>query len=239
MEEFFTLKEIMSLDTKMGQHRHIVEEELKRLERLELTRQTREREYARYTEQEEVLKRELQAEEKVLAQAQQRIEFLATQENQITTAPALLAWEHECKDVRTKVADAESKTFQLMMDLEKTELSLKETKTFLMGLQQSFDEIKAEVAGINKLENDKIKIIQERKDHLLLSLPSHFQRSYQKALAKHLKDLVFSWAENGSCVQCFYQLSSLDCQKIETGELIDNCKGCTRLFLPNKVVKNQ
>lgn len=239
MEDFFTLKEIMSLDTKMAQHRQVIHEEQKRLERLESMRQTREREYVRAEEQDKVLSNELQAAEKSLTQAQQRIAFLVSQEKQITTGPALLAWEHECQDVRKKITDKETTTLNLMLELEKIEATKLDAEKFLQGLKQSYLEIKNEVESVEKVETESINKLQSRKEILINSLPQILQRSYLKAHAKHPKDLAFTWESARTCSQCYYQLSSIDSQKIESGELIDNCKGCGRIFLPLKVVKNQ
>ncbi len=120
----------------------------------------------------------------------------------------------------------------LLSEAEEVENQIKDLKTFLIGVEQTIQEIQGEViVEINKF-NKEIDNIDLRLKLLQDELPQDFQSLYQRISSKNPAHGPFTRIDNGSCYFCRFKISRIEESEIDIHKNLKTCPQCSRIFLP-------
>lgn len=221
-EWFSKLREYDSLGKMKSSHLKTIREEQERLAKLDLKRQEQ---LAAITE--------LKTEHLTLQQSYFEAEKkMNTCEEQASRLKDVGGDQEKIGKLKLEAAVLENTLFEMLERTEEIQISIEEKKTFLTGLEKTYQEIKDEVA-LEITENQKnvdqaslrIKLIEEE-------LPAEFRSVLERTLKKNLAVGSFTRVDNGSCFFCRAKISRSEESEIDMQKQLKVCHQCSRIFLP-------
>ena len=205
-----------------GSYLKSIQEQQERLTKLELRRQEQLREITEFkNEHSELQQSYFEAEKK-----------MNTCEEQASRLKDVGGDQEKIANFKTEAAALENTLFEMIERTEEIQNTVDEKKTFLAGLEKTYQEIKDEVAS-EITENQKsidqatlrIKLIEAE-------LPPDFRGVLERTLKKNLAIGSFTRVDNGSCFFCRAKISRTDESEIDLQKQLKVCNQCSRIFLP-------
>ena len=133
-------------------------------------------------------------------------------------------------------AENEEKALTLLISQQEIEIAREEKKTFLVGFQKTVDEITQESnEGIQDLER-KLTHLNSRIAQLFSDFAEDWRHQVEKVQSKNLSIGIFTKNQDGKCAMCRHKLSLENQSDIDQKLILKACSGCSRLFLPYRVV---
>lgn len=221
-EWFFKLKEFDSLGKMKNGHLKSIQEEQNRLSSLNIKRQEVLSDVA-------TLKNELLQLQQEYFEAEKKMN---SHEEQAARLSDMGGDQVKIAQFKKDANHLENRLFELLERTEDIQVELDEKKTFLSGLEKTYQEIEVEVQGeiqIHQLGVDqadmRMKLIEEE-------LPSDFKSLLIRTLKKNLAVGSFTRTDNGSCFFCRSKISRTEESEIDMQKLLKTCPQCSRIFLP-------
>lgn len=156
---------------------------------------------------------------------------LKAKESMVTNEKEVLALEKSLKENQEKCLSLES---ELFLDLENEEALLqkiKDLKSFLIGLENSIQEISAEVQSHSAKYKIDLESVQNRITSLLALCHKDVLVLFERAQKKHPKSPL-SYINGTSCKECRMVLNSVLKSSVENISAIETCPYCERILLP-------
>ena len=140
--------------------------------------------------------------------------------------------ENKRKMMEAELIKLEEEGFSLLQKLDENEIERKEIQTFLLGLENTTQEISLESKNEMQIVENEIKQINLRLEGLVEILPAEFKDLLLKLLKKNLAHGPFTRMEAGSCFFCRYKISRVVESEIDMHKLLRQCPQCSRIFIP-------
>jgi predicted nucleic acid-binding Zn-ribbon protein len=219
---FFKLKEFDSLGKMRITHLKAIKEQEERLAKLNVKRQEQ-------LDEMSALKTELLSVQQNYFETEKKMNSCEEQAARLSERGGE---ETKIANYKKEAADLENKLFELLERTEAIQVGLDEKKTFLTGLQNTFNEIETEVN--QEIEENKKGLVQVdlRMKLILEELPADFRETLERTLKKNLAVGSFTRIDNGSCFFCRYKISRTDESEIDMQKMLKICPQCSRIFLP-------
>ena len=109
---------------------------------------------------------------------------------------------------------------------------IKDAQTFVNDIDETIDEIKADILHEQSIKDISYENIQNRIKNLLEDLPESFQTKYLKLKKLAPSDHTLSPLKDERCDYCGYKVSAKDAMQIENLETLSACKMCKRILIP-------
>ncbi|MBA2405044.1 MAG: hypothetical protein H0V66_09765 [Bdellovibrionales bacterium] len=221
-EWFFKLKEFDSLGKMRINHLKAIKEQEERLAKLNIKRQDQ-------LDEASTLKKDLLSAQQTYFETEKKMNSC---EEQVTRLREIGGDEAKIQNYKKEASDLENGLFELIEKIETIQASLEDSKTFLSGLENTFQEIEAEV-NVTKAENQKsLEQVDLRMKLILEELPSEFKSILESTLKRNLAVGSFTRIDNGSCFFCRFKISRTDESEIDMQQRLKICPQCSRIFLP-------
>jgi uncharacterized protein len=236
LNHFQDLVEIQGLDNKILVHQQLISEQRQRL--LLLQNQIREKQelLSVHTREQIQKKLDLEINEQLLEQLNQKIARIKENLKSVTTEKQMLALESELSLLETQRLALEDKVFALLDNVETIEKTIPDLEQFLKGSQQSQTQIEQEASAIVREEEEKIKDLQLRIDHLLEQIPQEMRNVFLPVYQKFRFKNPLCFVENEHCNQCFFLINMNLNMMLEKGTSLELCPSCQRLLTPHSVM---
>lgn len=222
VEQFFKLKEIDSLTKMKTSFLARMKEQDDRVSALNDRRQEKVLQTAK-------LRQNLISTTNELAEVEAKIKSHSEQKQRIFDVGGD---EKKIAQFASEIEQLESRSLELLKEMEQTENDISDAKTFLTGIEKTISEIEAEVSvEIQNIQNE-LSNIEMRINFLMEELPSDFKSLLLKITAKNLAHGPFTRIENGSCYFCRFKISRIDESEIDMQKNLKTCPQCSRIFLP-------
>lgn len=222
VEWFFKLKEIDSLSKmRINYLKHIKEQE----DRLSALNKHREDAYLRTS----TLKQAHSSLHQNLLETEAQIKNADLQQSRLKD---MGGDENKIKTYQQLIEKAEEEGLSLLEQMEHNQQELKETHTFLEGLEKTLLEIKTEVEEEQAKSQAEIKQLETRIELLKNELPHDFKSLLERVSSKNLAMGPFTRIEASSCYFCRYKISRIDESEIDMQKSLKTCPQCGRIFLP-------
>jgi predicted nucleic acid-binding Zn-ribbon protein len=157
---------------------------------------------------------------------------LKTSEQQASRLKDIGGDEAKIKAFTAEAAKHEDELFGLMEKSELLQTEMVDTKTFLQGLETTYQDIKQEVDAGVKEQRTEIGRLETRIQLLEAELPDDFKNLLERTKKKNLAVGIFTKNESGSCYFCRFKISKNDESEIDMLKLLKTCPQCSRIFLP-------
>ncbi len=221
-EWFFKLKEFDSLGKMKNGHLKSIQDEQNRLSSLNVKRQEALDEVSTLKNEHLKLQQEyFEAEKKMNSHEEQasRLQDIGGDETKIS-------------QFKKEASEIENRLFELLERTESIQTELEEKKTFLSGLDKTFQEIESEVLSEIKTHQAGIDQVMMRMKLIEEELPTDFRSLLERTLKKNLAVGSFTRTDNGSCFFCRAKISRTEESEIDMQKLLKTCPQCSRIFLP-------
>ncbi len=221
-EWFFKLKEFDSLGKMRINHLKVIQEQEQRLTKLNIRRQEQ-------LDEASGLKSELLSVQQNYFEAEKKMN---TCEEQASRLKAVGGDEAKIANFQKEATALEDSLFAFLERTEAIQQELEDKKTFLAGLEKTYQEIESEVK-VELQDNQKgVSQADLRMKLILEELPSGFRETLERTLKKNLAVGSFTRIDNGSCFFCRYKISRTDESEIDMQQMLKICPQCSRIFLP-------
>lgn len=221
-EAFQKLREIDSLMKMKNKELSLVKDQDDRLSRLEQQKTARleqkDQDKKLYIQTQQNLL-EMEAKLKTASQQKERLSQYSPDD------PKLL-------ELAKTIEDQELLGFELISKIEELELLMKDSDSFLKGIEKTITEISAESLEICTAHLNEVKNLDLRISLLEIELPENFQSVFKRLLTKNFMHGPFTAIVNNQCMFCHSSVSKVEESEIDTKFMITHCKQCGRLFLP-------
>jgi len=234
LEHFALLVEFQGLDKQVGLHLKKISTQTDRLDALKKQRELKEKNKTLLCHELENLKKEQAQKEKTLFEKDQLIERSESRKKTATNEAQCRAIENEIALFRPQKEKLEIEVFALMEKIDEVQTQISEHQQFLEGSLKTLNEIQAEVEKITHLENEQIKIIEERIELQLSNSPSSVRTLWQDLSKRFRFNSPLSFVENGTCSECRCSIGRNFESLIEKGGIVEFCPQCKRLLAPRK-----
>jgi predicted nucleic acid-binding Zn-ribbon protein len=222
VEWFLKLKEIDSLTKTRNNNLRAKSEQESRLSNLNDKRQEAIAQTAK-------LNQELISINQELSDLEKKLSTASTQKTRLSE---MGGDENKIKTFTSQIEELETQGLILLDRQDQIHSEQVDAKTFLQGLEETFQEIEEEVKLQNNLHNQEIKNLEQRISYLMEELPDEFKNILIKITQKNLAHGPFTRVEQGSCYFCRYKISRIDESEIDMQKNLKTCTQCSRIFLP-------
>lgn len=214
-------------------HQKIVADEESRISKLNALRNSKKIELAEAEEELQKLNQAYQVEEKQnvmltrdLTQAQNNT-MASTKEQELKAANTQIATKTPLKE------SSDQKLYELLSNIDETEQTIKNLKTFLEGSTKTLLEIEAEVSSIKTKEQAQIADLEFRINLLSNSLPDNFRTKFASINKKLRFKSPVTFIKNDHCADCFMIISRMQISQVDRGATLETCPQCERILLPS------
>jgi len=221
-EWFFKLKEFDSLGKMRINHLKVIQEQEQRLTKLNIRRQDQ-------LDEASGLRSELLSVQQNYFEAEKKMN---TCEEQASRLKAVGGDEVKIANFQKEATALEDSLFALLERTEAIQQELEDKKTFLAGLEKTYQEIESEVKEEIQDNQKGVSQADLRMKLILEELPSGFKETLERTLKKNLAVGSFTRIDNGSCFFCRYKISRTDESEIDMQQMLKICPQCSRIFLP-------
>ena len=221
-EWFSKLKEFDSLTNMKSRHLAEVDEQKKRLNVLNLKRQ----------EREEGMTKALKTIHELQQNYHDTEKRLITCEQQSSRLRDSGASEEKLENYIKEAEKIEGEMFVQLEKIEALEIEIEESKTFLIGLNKTFEEIGHEAQNEIGIHQNEVVQIEKRLELILNTLPLDFKNALEKTLKKKLAIGPFTRTDQSHCYFCRYKISRTEESEIDVQKILKFCPQCSRIFLP-------
>jgi predicted nucleic acid-binding Zn-ribbon protein len=221
-EWFFKLKEFDSLGKMRINHLKVIQEQEQRLTKLNIRRQEQ-------LDEASGLKSELLSVQQNYFEAEKKMN---TCEEQASRLKAIGGDEAKIVNFQKEATALEDSLFAFLERTEAIQQELEDKKTFLAGLEKTYQEIESEVKEEIQDNQKGVSQADLRMKLILEELPSGFREMLERTLKKNLAVGSFTRIDNGSCFFCRYKISRTDESEIDMQQMLKLCPQCSRIFLP-------
>jgi predicted nucleic acid-binding Zn-ribbon protein len=221
-EWFFKLKEFDSLGKMRINHLKVIQEQEQRLTKLNIRRQEQ-------LDEASGLKSELLSVQQNYFEAEKKMN---TCEEQASRLKAIGGDEAKIVNFQKEATALEDSLFAFLERTEAIQQELEDKKTFLAGLEKTYQEIESEVKEEIQDNQKGVSQADLRMKLILEELPSGFREMLERTLKKNLAVGSFTRIDNGSCFFCRYKISRTDESEIDMQQMLKICPQCSRIFLP-------
>lgn len=231
-EQFKLLKEISSLfDQREILQDKVIKENL-RVEKVIKQRQVREQEKLELQEQLKKASSQEQHIENCLAHSQGQLDQAKGHLNSVQTQQQIDALTSEISKLESDINQLEEEGIEILEKIDLLNKNIEEANSFLIGSEESLNEITHEVAEISDDFQKQIEILNQRIHSLTDELNPIFQNKLNTAINKKIPISIFSRISGGCCDFCKLQLSKVEVDNIERKLNLATCNGCSRIFIP-------
>jgi predicted nucleic acid-binding Zn-ribbon protein len=232
-EPFFLLKEFQSLDKHISECLTVIQEEEKRLIKLNQLKQSRAEDLENHLSDQEKLQKDIASKEIINSKLSRDYEQTLASETQIKTSQELQSYEQQKAKLENEKNKLDQELFELLEQQEELATVIKDDQSFLSGINKTIQDIAAEVNQVKIKEESSIKDYEYRQSLLLENLPTHFQDRFQR-IYKNLKGKrPITIARGSNCAECAFLLSRNLLSELDRGETLVTCPNCHRLLLPS------
>lgn len=221
-ESFSKLRELVSLGKMKSDCLRSLAEQEERLKALNIRRQEQQGQLEQLTSDYLSLQQAFHDKEKQLK----------TSEQQASRLRDVGGDETKIQAFTTEAARLEDELFGLLDKSERLQAEMSDTKTFLQGLENTFQDIKVEVDAVIGQQQTEISRLDSRMQLLEEELPSDFRTILERTRKKNLAMGIFTKNESGSCYFCRFKISKNDESEIDLQMRLKTCPQCSRIFLP-------
>ncbi len=221
-ECFSKLKEFDSLTNMKSGHLAQIDEQKKRLDVLNLKRQ----------EREESITHALKSIHELQQNYHETEKRLLTCEQQSSRLRDSGASEEKLANYLKEAEQLESEMFIHLEKIDTLGIEIEESKTFLKGLDKTFEDIGHEAKNEIEVHQNEIVQIEKRLELILNNLPADFKNALEKTLKKKLAIGPFTRTDQSHCYFCRYKISRTEESEIDVQKLLKFCPQCSRIFLP-------
>ncbi len=236
LEHFALLVEIQGLDKKIAQHLKTVSTQEDRLTSLNKQRDLKEKNLIQLETELQTCKTEQSKKEKELFEKDQLIERSELRMKTATNEVQCKAIENELTLFRPQKEKLETEVYALMEKMENLQKEIAEHQQFLQGSLKTLNEIKSEVDKVQNLENEQIKILDERIELSLQNTPTSVRTIWKDLSKRFPHQTALCFIENGACSECRCSIGRNFEALIEKGGAVEFCPHCKRLLTPHKRV---
>jgi len=221
-EWFFKLKEFDSLGKMRISHLKAIKEQEERLSNLNVKRQEQLADMS-------ALKSELLSVQQIYFASEKKMNTCEEQASRLTD---IGGDEAKIPQFKKEATQLENELFTLLERTESIQTSLEEKKTFLSGLEKTFQEIEGEVTQEIQVHQTGVSQADLRMKLIFEELPDDFKNTLERTLKKNLAVGSFTRIESGSCFFCRYKISRTEESEIDMQKNLKICPQCSRIFLP-------
>lgn len=116
--------------------------------------------------------------------------------------------------------------------IEEIEQEIIDSQNFLKGIDETIDEIKAEISQEQTIQDTSITNVHERIEDLLSDLSEDFRTQYLKLKAKAPTTNTLSIIFEERCSHCGFQIPHQKAEMILNLKSLCSCEMCQRIFIP-------
>jgi predicted nucleic acid-binding Zn-ribbon protein len=138
------------------------------------------------------------------------------------------------KELSSELDEIQERGLSLLEEIEEVKEEITNAQNFLNGIDETIDEIKAEVFEKQGLENESEKHVQERISLILNDLPIDFQTRYLKLKKDSPHHNSLSVVKDKKCQFCHYEINSRKLEAIEIKFELHKCDMCKRILIPEQ-----
>ena len=232
LESFKILKELVSLDEKAKQLKANIEQEYKRIDRVE---ERKSQAQSALQSQEENLKLLIKKEKELSDQTETLAERILKLKNNLEDPQYYSqqnALENQYAILIAQKEELESSSFELLEKIEECENLIDEKKGFISGVGETIDEIKVEVEEEVAPLRQEIEILKSRIENLKQQIPKEIHSRFMTILAKNLRYGPLAEIKGNSCSVCGFMITPKNIEDVETHHKVLSCQGCQRIFIP-------
>jgi len=231
-EYFKIIKEINSLEGKLHSFRNLKIEDQKRIQRLYDQKDFKKEDLTDFIAQKESSLKECFQIDRRTMEIDKEIENINSQLNSIFDEKTIAKLVTNKEALNHELATIQEKGLELLEENESLEEDIKSAQTFLMGIDETIDEIYLEVFEEAKIKQVSQDAVIERIDQITQDLSEKFKNSYLKAKEQTPKTNPLSHIMQSRCQQCQFELPSNLISDVEDKFLIKTCVMCKRILIP-------
>lgn len=228
-EDYFILKEIVSLFSSINESRKKIEGHKSRLELASKEKTKAQQSLISKKEEREFAQTNYNSFTDLLDRIE--IRFAKLQEQNGHSYAVQL--EKELKDLEIKKEETYEKSFLLLEKLELLDKEIQKLQNFISGFESSFTEISNEVETNIAQEKKSIFSYEKRIHNNVESMPDELQNLYLIAKKKNIIPLAY--VINDSCKACGAIISRAIQLDLDTLKKWLNCPICKRILIPSHV----
>lgn len=232
IDHYNALVEIQGLDTRIASHLKIIEQETARLSFIKTQKNQKIDSLALSKNEFKKLSEELGRLEAQLAHKTSQLEKVNNHFTSLHDEKQLSLYEKEKAQVLLEKNQLEDTILEKYEQYDQLDTDIKETESFLTGVEQSIKEVQDEIALIQQKEEKEIKNYEERIDSLMHDIPSELLSLFQKTREKYRFKGLLTRVENNKCSRCRYTLDNQTALAIDKMTSVELCPSCQRLFIP-------
>jgi len=236
LENYRNLLECQSLDNKIAEHLHNIDEHKKRVDQIihkrELSEKSLNENSDKLTETKKAFKKfesNLYKIEKDLHHANEKADLAKTTEQ-------VKASESEVHTLQNEKDSVEEKSLEYLELIEILEKDVDDLQSFLEGSAKTLSDIQQESADNTNKENKEIVNYQKRIDSLLSECTNSLQSAYLLLNKKYRFKFPLTFIQDRSCKRCGFQINRVNQDVIERGEKVIHCENCGRVFVMTEAI---
>lgn len=234
-KEFFKIiKEINSLEAKLDIFQNLKADDKKRIKRLFDQKSYRQEDLHKASAKKDALQKELFSIDRRTMEIEKILKENNEKLNSIFDEKIASKLESSNEVLINELNEIQERGMYLLEKIEEVKEEIENAQNFLSGIDETIDEIKAEVLEKQGLKNESEKHIQERVSQILSDLPTDFKAKYNqlKKNAPHHNSL--SLAKDKKCQFCHYEINSKKLEAIEIKFELHRCDMCKRILIPEQ-----
>lgn len=174
-----------------------------------------------------------------LTKKQNNVESYASRLNQLnqqlqraTNQKEENTFHSQIDHVSKELAAAELDFFSCLEKSEVLENEIEELKDFLIGIQETKNDLLIETRKYIDHELKKIEYRQVRINSLTEELHESVKQTYLETEKRLTPKETVAFLQEKKCSSCFIQIDSIMKQSLEEARTIENCPNCSRFLLP-------
>lgn len=230
-ESFRILKELNSLNLRIGPLEKAIKDELSRIKKIEVTRSKRSQEKEQQIDHLANLKIELENTEHRIDKLSKGLKKMKLDEGQLFTENEISAYRKQLAVMQEELSQHEDRGLELLEQIEDTQIEINDANNFLEGSLESICEIEDDIKKENEETYKEIQIIRQRVEILLKQLPEKVTIKFNKLLGTK-KYPLSEISLNNSCQICGYLIPKALITSLETTMKFHTCPGCERILIP-------
>jgi len=232
LQDFSSLVQVQSLENKIHDHLKKIEGHENRITFLNKQRDTKKNELEKLEISLAENKKIISEDEKNLFKYESDLEKTKSHISQATSQQQADALEKELSTLNPKIEELEEK---ILINLDEQESIIEKQNVctkFIDGSVETLEEIKKEVKADCEIENKEIAKYQERIALLFEECPDNYKSLFLNLNKKFKYKSPVTSVNNGHCNSCRFAVTSVQKSAVETGNNIELCSSCGRLFAP-------
>ena len=232
-EPFYILKEIQSLDRYIDSHLLVIEDQNKRLTKLNELKTSRYEDLKEHEQELSQLEKSIASKEVLNTKLSRDWSQAIEAEKQVKTSEELMRGQKQKETLQKDKDLLEQELFKLLEQMDELQQIIQTDKDFLQGIEKTLIEIGSEANAQIKLEQSKINDYEMRQKLLLDDLPTPFKDRFLTVRTKLKGKRPITIAKGNLCAECLFVLPRQILSDLDRGVSLVGCPQCLRLLLPS------